>query len=344
MSGLLPSWSAVVVNVDGGEILFAALESILAQTEPPGEIVVIDNGSRNEERIEMARRYPGVRIVALGKNLGFAEGANRGIAATSAPWIALINNDVVLDFDWGERLLEQVVEGERERDIEEGRGHVLMQIGSRRLAALQGAVLTGDGSFVDTLGIRFDETLSAIPHAAGVEAGRVAGWHPFRIHGPSATAALYRREALKEAAGSSTVFPKEFFAYYEDVDLVLRLSRLGWASLSVPRAKARHRGSMTGDRDPIQRRRWIARNRAWTLARNLDLKLLKKVGELGRGSRRSIFTALGEAGLAGLRGALTGLREGSEVPPPPDPIDAPKLRPDQLREEALGLDTESHRS
>ena len=42
----------------------------------------------------------------LDKNLGFAAAVNRGIAATSADWVAILNNDVTLAPDWLAQLLE----------------------------------------------------------------------------------------------------------------------------------------------------------------------------------------------------------------------------------------------
>ena len=50
----------------------------------------------------------------------------------------------------------------------------------------------------------------------------------FEVAGVSATAALYRRDALMRVSPLGEVFEPSFFAYYEDVDLSLRLARAGW--------------------------------------------------------------------------------------------------------------------
>src|SRR5262249_12507709 len=72
----------------------------------------------------------------------------------------------------------------------------------------------------------------------------------------SATAALYRREALEAVAPQGQVFEDAFFAYYEDVDLSLRLARAGWRFACDPSAVARHEGSRTGRRTPWRRAVW----------------------------------------------------------------------------------------
>ena len=54
--------------------------------------------------------------------------------------------------------------------------------------------------------------------------------------GPSAAAALYRREALEEVGG----LDETLFAYYEDVDLAWQLGNRGWRHLYRPEVVARH--------------------------------------------------------------------------------------------------------
>jgi GT2 family glycosyltransferase len=316
-------WAVVVVNRDGGEMLGEALRSIDLQSAPPAERILVDNGSKPEERRRIRERFPLWKLVEVEGNGGFAWGSNRGIAESSAPWIALVNNDVVLDAEWGERLLDRARTDEAnpvERRFLPGQPERPVP-----LAALQGAVLRWNGGEVDTLGITLDDAVAAIPVGAGTPAGNILRSGHFEIRGPSATAALYRRESLIAAAGAAgEVFPPAFFAWYEDVDLGFRFWRLGQRVLCEPKAVARHRGSVTGDRSPALRRMLIARNRRWALLRNLSEDALRVFAEpIARGTRRSVTTAVAEASFAGLRGAIAGVRDRSE--PPSDPIDAPKL-------------------
>ena len=119
-------------------------------------------------------------MVAFSRNLGFAGAANEGIARTRAPFVLLLNNDAVLEPDYVARLAARL-----EFD--------------GRLAAVQGLVLTEDGRQIDTAGLEWNDRGEAVPVLSGADAS-VAPREPFEVSGVSATAALYRREALEAVA------------------------------------------------------------------------------------------------------------------------------------------------
>src|SRR5258705_530342 len=96
-----------------------------------------------------------------------------------------------------------------------------------------------------------------------------------RRPGSSASRAIsVSRGALEAVARGDAVFDNAFFAYYEDVDLSLRLRRAGWRFACDPRAVARHEGSRTGRRTPFRRALWTARNRWRTLFQNFATGLI----------------------------------------------------------------------
>src|SRR3954471_9979885 len=88
--------SIIVLDIDGGDMLRACLDSIAAQTLPPREVIVFDNGSRTP----VAERISSPSVFRSETNLGFAGGNNAAYRHASGDYIALINNDVVLDRDW----------------------------------------------------------------------------------------------------------------------------------------------------------------------------------------------------------------------------------------------------
>lgn len=67
------------------------LRELRALPEQP-EIVVVDNGSADGTPEHVRAMFPGVRVVALGENLG-AAGRNAGVAAVSAPYVAFAEDD-----------------------------------------------------------------------------------------------------------------------------------------------------------------------------------------------------------------------------------------------------------
>jgi GT2 family glycosyltransferase len=154
----------------------------------------------------------------------------------------------------------------------------------------------------------------------------------FEVSGVSATAALYRRDALASVAPGGEIFESSFFAYYEDVDLSLRLARAGWRFACDSEATARHEGSRTGSRTPWRRAKWLGRNRWRTLFRNFDPLLVRReIPGLLRadvahartfGWRApllllSVWTRIPSAARA--RGAVAGARRLTEWPAPAAP-------------------------
>jgi GT2 family glycosyltransferase len=98
--------------LDEADSVVAWLDSILAQTRLPEEIVLCDGGSTDGtiERIELrAAREPRIRLIAApGANV--AEGRNAAIAAASGPAIAVTDAGTILDPRWLERLIAPLEE------------------------------------------------------------------------------------------------------------------------------------------------------------------------------------------------------------------------------------------
>src|SRR5260221_14293413 len=90
MSDVVVDVDVIVLDVDGGTMLRDCLASIAAQTRQPRRVIVFDNGSRT----------PTDGAIRSEVNLGFAGGMNAALQHSDAPFVALINNDVVLDADW----------------------------------------------------------------------------------------------------------------------------------------------------------------------------------------------------------------------------------------------------
>jgi len=86
--------AVVIVNYKSREPLLACLRSLAAAA--PGaalEIVVVDNSPGDGAAEAVAREFPGVTWITSPENVGFARGVNRGIAATRAPYVTLLNPD-----------------------------------------------------------------------------------------------------------------------------------------------------------------------------------------------------------------------------------------------------------
>ena len=84
---------AVVVPAHNAEeFLDETLESVWAQTTPPSEVIVVDDGS-TDHTIEIAQRHP-ITLLSQG-NRGPSAARNSAIRATGQPWIAFLDADDV---------------------------------------------------------------------------------------------------------------------------------------------------------------------------------------------------------------------------------------------------------
>lgn len=92
--------SIVVLNWNGKDLLAPGIPSILEAVRTDGrphEVLVVDNGSTDGSLQYLEQSFPQVRVLALGKNLGFAEGNNAGVKAARNEIVILLNNDMVVD-------------------------------------------------------------------------------------------------------------------------------------------------------------------------------------------------------------------------------------------------------
>lgn len=84
--------SVVVPVFNRADLLDAALDSVAAQTSPPEEIIVIDDGSENRSEIEEVALRHGVHLIRQ-ENAGPSAARNVGLASARQPWVAFLDSD-----------------------------------------------------------------------------------------------------------------------------------------------------------------------------------------------------------------------------------------------------------
>jgi N-acetylglucosaminyl-diphospho-decaprenol L-rhamnosyltransferase len=249
-------------------------------------VTVVDNASPDDSAVTV-RDLP-VRLVAAGRNGGFAAGCNLGIAAGSAPYVLLLNPDARLE----PRALDALA---GVLDLHPDAGLV----GPR--------ILEGDGSLAHSQR-RFPRRRSTFAQALFLH--RItprAAWTDELVRDPAAyerpgtpdwvsgACMLIRRTALAEIGG----LDESFFMYCEDTDLCARLRQAGWLTRYEPSATVRHEGGRSRPREELLS--MLARNRVRYAAKH-DGPLAARAEAIG--------VALGHAthALASVRS--TGARRG----------------------------------
>jgi GT2 family glycosyltransferase len=319
--------SAVVPTLGASPLLERCLAALRDDGGAAVEIVLVaQEGSAPRLRPRLAGLVD--RWVALDDNLGFAGGTDRGIAVAAAPWIATVNDDAVVEPGWARRLLAALA-------ADPGAGAA--QGVNLRLAA------PGE---VDGRGLAWNRWWQAVQLGHGTAAPPCRAAAPaagdpaapaVEVFGVSATAAVYRREAMAAAMlAGGAVFDPGLGSWYEDADLANRLRAAGWRALSVPGAGALHAGSTTGERAGWRRWAMVAGNRHLVVARllgrvysrELGRMLLRDLADAGRAAAtRRPARALGVA--AGWARAARRLHRYAHRGAPLVPLaEIRRLRPD----------------
>lgn len=243
--------AVVIVNYNGGEMLNRCLSSLVKQTRQPDRVILVDNHSANFSADRASTLYPGIEVLALTDNTGFAAANNLAVSSLEGiEWVALLNPDAYPESDWLEKLLNAAADNP---------GYSLF--GSHMFSA--------DNSTMDGTG--------DVYHVSGAVWRRDYGkpleescQQDDEIFAPSAAAALVRRDAFLEANG----FEEDFFCYMEDIDLGFRLRLMGHHSLHVFNARVVHEGSgVVGEYSDFHVYHGH-RNLVWVYVRNMPGALL----------------------------------------------------------------------
>ncbi|MGD0497581.1 MAG: glycosyltransferase family 2 protein [Bryobacteraceae bacterium] len=292
------SITAIVPVWNGRDLLERLLATLDAQTKPPAEVLVVDNGS-TDGAPELARRR-GARVLAMGRNAGFAPAVNRGIRESRSEWVAALNSDVELAPDYFATLLA----GAAAEDAWFATGKLL--------AGRRPGIAPTAGAEEEAVSPVLDGAFDLVCRGGAAwraGSGRVFG-PPFsarrKIWSAPWTAALFRAELFTRVG----LLEESFESHLEDVDFGLRCARSGLAGLYEPAATAWHQGSATGGRWTAGTVRRMARNQIWILARHYPGSLVRRYGP-SIFAAQALWGALAVrhgAGTAWLRGEWEGWR------------------------------------
>ncbi|MGH9645855.1 MAG: glycosyltransferase family 2 protein, partial [Bryobacteraceae bacterium] len=134
--------TVAVPTLAAGEVLEACLQALESQTVNEFEVVVIDNSGTGLVQTSSPR----VRVIANHRNVGFGAAVNQAFRASSAPYLATLNDDAVADPRWLERLL-----ADAEAHSRTGQERIGMWASEVRLAGTEmldsaGMLIAADGS------------------------------------------------------------------------------------------------------------------------------------------------------------------------------------------------------
>jgi glycosyltransferase involved in cell wall biosynthesis len=111
--------SVIMVVKNGQKYLKEAIESVLGQTRPPEEIILVD-GQSADQTAEIAQSYPQIRYLKQEKN-GLADARNLGIRSSTRELITFLDHDDTWPTD---KLQRQLREFQRSPQLEYCYGQV----------------------------------------------------------------------------------------------------------------------------------------------------------------------------------------------------------------------------
>lgn len=254
----------ITPNYNGMIFLEDYFVSLFNQTYKDFKIVFIDNSPNNDsidfiknkykEKLEEER----IIIIKNPENYGFAKSNNIGIKKTlednECKYIVCLNNDIKTESDFLEKL-------------------ILCLKKHHDAGSIQAKIIWGQyPEFIDSVGLEYSK------NGLGFNRGAYEHSNEYNeekeIIGCCAGACLYKKEALEDIKINDEYFDEDFFAYYEDFNLALRLRWAGWSALYCPESIVYHYKGGTGGiiSDFAVYHNW--RNNVWTVFKNLPLNYI----------------------------------------------------------------------
>ena len=238
---------AVVVAHGFGARARRCVDALRRSSQPARRIVLVDTSADGSALAAFPNAEPWLHAIARPDNPGYGAAANEGIAATQAPYVLVMNDDVFVDpcaiehmLDYAEAESDVACVGPDFRDVDGAR-----QEGAFRFPGVAQAAI------------------DAWPAPAWLRRGRLNGriaaaGAPVEIDHPLGACMMLRRLALDVVGG----FSADYWMYCEEIDLCRRLKDYGWRVAQVPAARVWHVGGASTRRQPDRMLAQLYRSRA----------------------------------------------------------------------------------
>ncbi len=208
---------AVVIVFYNAKKLVPSLINTLSGLPEDIKVFVYDSGS-TDNCVKLFKDGFSRAKVIEGANYGFGYGNNRCLDLVTSDYVLFLNSDASIDLASLEKLVDFL-----ENNPSYAAAQPLLRLwGYKFITASAGVFFTEYGEAYDSKFMHLDLT---VPDT------------PLEIPGVTAALSLFRTEALKSVNG----FDEEYFMYFEDADLSLRLGAMGWKFALLSEAEGLHR-------------------------------------------------------------------------------------------------------
>lgn len=212
----IPLVSVIIVNHNARQYLEACLRSLLSDTQPTDEIILVDNASTDNSVSYVQELFPSVQIIRNPTNLGFGQACNIAARYAQGKYLAFLNPDTVVRPGWLEALIAAL---EADPQAALATPKILLLADAERINTCGNEIHCTGLTLCRGLGMAHD----AFPYLEEVDA--ISG------------AAFAIRRDLFTALGG---FDEAFFLYMEDTDLSWRARLAGYQCIYVPSSVILH--------------------------------------------------------------------------------------------------------
>lgn len=217
--------SIIIVSWNVSRQLRDCLDSLDAAHLPDDwEVVVFDNASQDDSVSMVRQRFPMVRLIASEQNIGYAAGNNRAALTAHGEYLLFLNPDTLVSQSAIHQLLACMDDNPR---IGACSPQLLLPDGSPQPYAFGGD---------PTPGYLFRRGWNRLMHGAPLHDWSIS--EPTAVDWVSGAAMLVRQQAWRQTGG----FDEDYFMYFEDNDLCLRMRQQGWRVLYQPQIAITHLG------------------------------------------------------------------------------------------------------
>jgi N-acetylglucosaminyl-diphospho-decaprenol L-rhamnosyltransferase len=206
------------------------------------DVICVDNGSTDGSLEMLQEKFPDVKVIENGRNVGLSKASNQGICATSGRYVLLLNNDTIVNC----RALEAMF--------------VFLEA-NPEAGATGGKLLNGDRSFQGGYA-KFSTLLEELLIVTNLGDRLWPGYpshhdskKPLPVGWLSSACLMIRRSALDKVG----LLDESYFIYGDEADLQYRLNKAGQGVYYIPTATTVHYGGKSMNR--WKRRRMVYRGK-----------------------------------------------------------------------------------
>ncbi|HQX74150.1 MAG: glycosyltransferase family 2 protein [Chitinophagaceae bacterium] len=213
------------------------------------EIIIVDNGSKDDPTGVFKSIRPDVKVILNGKNLGFTGGNNVGIKVATGDFLFIVNNDTEFTPGLIEGLLE-IFNKYPDAGIVSPKFHYFFHKGTLEYAGYNTVnIFTGRNAMVGCKE-KDEGQYNEIKETNYAHGGGM----------------MVPRKVIEEVGG----LPEEFFIYYEEFDWCEQIKRKGYKVYYQPNSLIYHKESMTTGKASPFKTFYHTKNRILFMRRNMS--------------------------------------------------------------------------